>query len=198
MNRKRKTLLGGLFVSLLILAADQLTKYLAESHLMGSRGVEVIPGVFQLFYLQNRGAAFGMMENRQWFFAAVALVMMLAAGYVYARLPLEKHYSLLRVVCVLIVSGAAGNMIDRILHGYVIDFLYFSLIDFPVFNVADCYVCVGAALGVLAIFTLYREDDFGFLFPEKKNSRIVSDAPGKPAENAENVHDGKHAGRTGR
>ncbi len=198
MYKKRKTFLDGFFIALLLLAADQLTKYFAQRQLMGNRGIDVIPGVFQLFYLQNRGAAFGMMENRQWFFAAVALVMMLAAAYVYVRLPLQKHYSLLRAVCVLIVSGAAGNMIDRIFHGYVIDFLYFSLIDFPVFNVADCYVCVGAASGVLAIFTLYREDDFGFIFPGKKGCRIVSDVPEKSAENAENLHDTGHVGGSGR
>lgn len=190
--------MGGLFVSLLLLAADQTTKYLAQAYLMGSRGIEVIPGVFQLFYLQNRGAAFGMMENRQWFFAVIALVMILAACYVYLRLPMEKHYGLARIVCVLIVSGAAGNMIDRIFHSYVIDFLYFSLIDFPVFNVADCYVCAGAALGVLAIFTLYRDDDFGFLISKKKDSRVLPDSSGRTGENSGEHTDGKHAGGVGR
>ncbi|MDO4321573.1 MAG: signal peptidase II [Lachnospiraceae bacterium] len=168
--KKRKVLWSGLLFTLLLLALDQITKYLAQRYLPGSRGADVIPGVFQLFYLENRGAAFGMMADRQWFFIIVAFIMMLAAGYVYFKLPLEKHYHFLRAVCVLIAAGAVGNMLDRILHSYVIDFLYVSLIDFPVFNLADCYVCVGAALGILAVFTLYREDDFQFLFPAKRQT----------------------------
>ena len=94
-------------------------------------GISVIDGVFQLFYLENRGAAFGMLDNRQGFFIAVAAVMCIAAAYVYWRLPLSRHFHFMRMICVLIAAGSAGNMIDRLLHGYVIDFLYFSLIDFP-------------------------------------------------------------------
>jgi signal peptidase II len=71
---------------------------------------------------------------------------------------------------VLIAGGAVGNMIDRLLRGYVTDFLYFSLIDFPVFNVADCYVCIGAAVLALALFTRYKEDDFHFLLPERNKN----------------------------
>ena len=63
----------------------------------------------------------------------------------------------------LIAAGAVGNMLDRLIIHYVIDFLYFSLIDFPVFNIADCYVCIGAALAVISLFTLYKEDSFAFL-----------------------------------
>jgi signal peptidase II len=69
------------------------------------------------------------------------------------------------------VAGALGNMIDRVVHGYVIDFLYFSLIDFPVFNVADCYVCIGAAMLVLSLFTVYREDEFHFLLPGEPSGK---------------------------
>lgn len=159
---------AGLVSALLLLGADQLTKYLAQTYLRGNNGISVIPGVFRLFYLENRGAAFGMLTNRQWFFIAVASIMILAATYVYMRLPQKRHYHLLRMICVLIIAGATGNMLDRIFHGYVIDFLYVSLIDFPVFNVADCYVCIGAALGVLSIFRQYREEEFYFLIPSKK------------------------------
>lgn len=163
MKKKTSVYWLGLLSVLLFLAADQLTKYLAQLYLAGGRGVSLIPGVFQLYYLENRGAAFGMLTDRQWFFVVVAVAMTAAAAYVYLRLPSGRHYFLLRIVCVLIAAGALGNMADRIRCNYVIDFLYFSLIDFPVFNVADCYVCVGAALGVLSVFTVYRNDDFTFL-----------------------------------
>ena len=156
---------AGALVAVLLVALDQATKYFAEACLSGGRSISVIPGVFQLFYLENRGAAFGMLADRQWFFILVAFVMMAAALWVYLRLPQGRRYRLLGWICVLVGAGAAGNMIDRIWHKYVIDFLYVSLIDFPVFNLADCYVCIGAALGVLSVFTVYREEDFSFLLP---------------------------------
>ncbi len=161
-------LLCGVLCCIALVGIDQLTKYLAVARLAGKAGVPVIPGVLELFYLENRGAAFGMLTNRQWFFVAVAAVMLAAAVYVYLRLPAGRHYLFLRLICILIASGAAGNMLDRLFRHYVVDFLYVSAIDFPVFNVADCYVCVGTGLAVLALFTLYREEDFSFLTPKKK------------------------------
>ena len=148
---------------LILLAADQITKYLAAACLSGGRGISLIPGVFELFYLENRGAAFGVLKDQQWFFIGVAVIMLLMAWLVYCRLPGDSHFNLLRVVCVLIASGAAGNMLDRLFRHYVVDFLYFSLINFPVFNVADCYVCIGAAAAVISLFTVYRNDSFEFL-----------------------------------
>ncbi len=168
MNKKNPALLfcGILWFAALV-GLDQLTKYLAVTGLAGKRSIPVIPGVFELFYLENRGAAFGMLTNRQWFFAAVAAVMIVAAVYVFLRLPGSRHYHFLRVICVLIASGAVGNMLDRLFRHYVVDFLYVSAIDFPVFNVADCYVCIGTGLALLALFTVYREEDFSFLLPGK-------------------------------
>lgn len=165
METKKKTSVWGLVLVLALVALDQLTKYLAEVFLAGQRGISLIPNVFQLYYLQNRGAAFGVLSGRQWIFIIIAAVMIALSIYVYLCLPQTSHYILLRVVCVLIMAGALGNMIDRICHKYVIDFLYFSLINFPVFNVADCYVCVGAALLVVGLMTVYREEEFGFLVP---------------------------------
>ena len=79
----------------------------------------------------------------------------------------DRYYHPLRLCALLVGAGAIGNMIDRIVHHYVIDFLYFSLIDFPVFNVADCYVVIGAVLLILLLFTKYRSDHFEFLDPRK-------------------------------
>lgn len=165
MKTRRTPLIWGAIGLLGLTFLDQWTKYLASHYLAGTSGIQLIPGVFELYYLENKGAAFGIMTNRQWFFILIAAVMTLLAVYVYVLLPSGRYYLSLRVVCLLIASGAVGNMIDRIFHNYVIDFLYFSLIDFPIFNVADCYVCIGAALTVLLIFTLYKEEKFAFLVP---------------------------------
>lgn len=168
MKKKSSFLINGAILTVLLFILDQLTKYLAKVFLAGNSGITVISGVFQLFYLENRGAAFGMLENRQIFFIVVAVLMSIAAVYIYCRLPLDKHYHLLRFICILIVSGSVGNMADRLIYGFVIDFLYFKLINFPVFNIADCYVCIGSALAALSILTVYRRDEFEFLFPKKE------------------------------
>ena len=168
MEKKKKFPAGGLFLLAVLLGMDQITKYLAQTVLSKAGSIVLIDGVFELFYLRNRGAAFGMFANRQVFFILVAIIMTFFSFYVYLRLPAEKHYRPLRFTCLLIAAGALGNMLDRIIYSYVIDFLYFSLIDFPVFNVADCYVCCGAALAVILIFTVYRDDSFEFLYPGKQ------------------------------
>ncbi len=171
MKRPGKSLriyLAGVVFFGLLVVLDQLTKYAAESYLKKIGTKSVIPGVFELFYLQNRGAAFGILANQQWVFVMIALAMVAVAIYVYAYLPTDSHFLAMRICAVLIAAGAAGNMIDRLLHRYVIDFLYVSLIDFPVFNVADCYVVVGALLLIVLIFTLYRNDNFECLNPGKE------------------------------
>ncbi|MCD7884952.1 MAG: signal peptidase II, partial [Lachnospiraceae bacterium] len=143
--------LGGI-CTLLLLAADQITKYFAHTYLAGTYGFSLIQGIFELYYLENRGAAFGILNDCQFFFIIIALIIAALAIYVYVRLPLDRVFYPLRFVCILITAGAAGNMIDRIVRGYVVDFLYFSLIDFPIFNIADCYVCIGAVLAVVVLF----------------------------------------------
>lgn len=170
MERKRfcQRIFGVLAV-LALVTLDQFTKYLARTALAGGSGIPVIPGVFELYYLENRGAAFGMLTDRQWFFIAIAFLMTLLLVLIYLRLPPEKHYHLLRLLCILVVAGAVGNMLDRLFLHYVTDFLYLSLIHFPVFNIADCYVCVGAFLAAVSLFTVYRKDDFSFLSSGQEN-----------------------------
>ena len=158
-NKKISCLLG-LVGFALALALDQVTKYLA---------VILIKNVFQLQYLENRGAAFGIMQNRQFFFVVIAAVILGIIGYLYSRMPYTSHYRMLRICAVLIASGAVGNMIDRIRLNYVVDFFYFSLIDFPVFNVADCYVVIACIWFACLILFYYKdESDFDFLKASKR------------------------------
>ena len=151
----------GAWLTLLLTVIDQLTKYLAWTFLRPRLSVPLIPGVLELYYLQNRGAAFGILRNRQWIFILFSLVM--AAGCVWyaRRLPLTPRMRPMRACLLFLVSGALGNMIDRILHRYVIDFIYISLIRFPVFNVADIYVSVSVTVLVLLVVFYYREEDYG-------------------------------------
>lgn len=165
-NRRSSTLCWILsaVAFILLVISDQLSKHLAVLNLKGGDGIVLIDGVFELRYLENRGAAFGMMQNMQFFFVAGAVLICLAAVCIYARMPLTGKYLPLRICTILLCSGAVGNMIDRVRQDYVVDFFYFSLIDFPIFNVADCYVVVACVLFVILILFYYKgEDDFHFL-----------------------------------
>ena len=123
---------------------DQLTKWLAVTLLQGNPSVPIIPEVFQLTYLENPGAAFGMLQNNRWVFLIVSTVGILAVVlYLFMKRPASK---LLCLSLSFIVGGGIGNMIDRVLLGYVVDFFDFCLINFAIFNVADSFVCVGAGL----------------------------------------------------
>ena len=168
----RLTLAAEAVLIALLVLLDQATKLAAVSALKDGGPFVLIPGVFQLQYLENRGAAFGLLQNARIFFLAVTLIALAAVIYVLVRLPLKRKYIVLRFLMVLIAAGAVGNMIDRVFLGYVRDFLYFSLIDFPIFNVADIYVtCATILLILLLLFYYKEEDDFAFLSPGGKKGK---------------------------
>lgn len=138
---------------------DQYTKYLAVTHLQDAP-IPIIESVFELHYLENRGAAFGMLQNKQWFFLIITVVLLIFITKFYVGLPRTKRVLPLRITMIFITAGAIGNMIDRIRLNYVIDFLYFKLIDFPIFNVADIYVTVSTFFIAFLILFYYKETEF--------------------------------------
>jgi len=142
---------------------DQYTKFLAVTHLIDAP-IPIIDGVFELHYLENRGAAFGMLQNQQWFFLITGTILLVLVAIVYTRLPYTKRILPLRICMILVTAGAIGNMIDRIRLNYVVDFLYFKLINFPIFNVADIYVTVATFVIVFLILFYYKEDELDELF----------------------------------
>ena len=146
----------------LLIAVDQLTKYAAVLYIKNSPK-ELISGVLELFYLQNTGAAFSIMQNNVAFFTVVTVIVLIVIIYVFLKMPNDKKYVPLRIVLMFISAGAVGNLIDRVWLGYVRDFIYFSLIDFPVFNVADIYVTVSAFVLLFLIIFKYKDHDFDFL-----------------------------------
>ncbi len=154
------------FVLLVIL--DQITKNLAVVYLKDKPAYVLWDGVFELHYLENRGAAFGMLQNQKILFVTIAAVILVIIGYLLIKLPRNKHYAMLEILLVLIASGAVGNMIDRIQFNYVVDFFYFKLIDFPIFNVADIYVSVSCVVLALLVLFFYKDEDFDFLGKKKE------------------------------
>lgn len=152
--------LGG--IALLILA-DQVTKYLAISKLKDTSGVTLISGVLEFQYLENRGMAFGMLQGRQMLFLVLCTFFCIALLWLFYKIPKTGYYLPLILTGGILAGGALGNFIDRAFRGFVVDFIYITLIDFPVFNVADIYVvCGGILLAILVLF-YYKDADFEFI-----------------------------------
>ncbi len=158
-----KYMIAPMVVSLLAVL-DQITKYLAVLYLKGQSDIVLIPGVFRLTYVENFGAAFGTMQNSTIFLLAVTVILLVYLIWLYVSL-CRKGYRILRMICLVIIAGGIGNIIDRIVYGFVVDFFYFELIDFPVFNVADCYITCAAAAMIISMFTVYKHDEMDFLLP---------------------------------
>ena len=135
----------------LVLVLDQISKEMARQSLAITGQLEVlIPGLINLVYVENTGAAFGILEGARWYFIIMAALVSIAS---VLYLAFNKFSNYIEVFALsLIVSGAIGNVIDRIFHGYVTDFFSFAFINFPVFNVADIAITIGAVLFVLTVF----------------------------------------------
>jgi signal peptidase II len=134
-----------------ITAVDQITKFLVVANIPLHTDVPAIPGIFQLTYVQNTGAAFSMLQDQQWLFAVIFLVLTAAVLYDFWKksMPFTK---LERWFIVFIYAGGLGNMIDRFRLGYVVDMIEIEFMRFAVFNVADCFVVCGAILLVIYAF----------------------------------------------
>ena len=156
--------LGALLLCVLLIAADQATKLLAVARLKDQAPFVLLPGVLELRYLENRGAAFGILQGQKIFLVLFTGLLSALIIYFYFRVPEGKRHLPVRIFLIMLFSGAIGNFIDRCRLDYVIDFIYFKLIDFPIFNVADCYVTIAVILFAIAILFAYKEEEMDFLF----------------------------------
>jgi len=160
---KRTYIICSLVLMTILIALDRITKIAALKFLKDQDPIVLIEGVFELNYLENRGIAFGLLENQRIPILIIVIIILFAMGYCFYKLPVSKRYMPLHLILIAVGAGALGNMTDRIVYGFVVDFFYFSLIDFPVFNVADIYVTVSAFMIFLLILFYYKEEDIAFL-----------------------------------
>ena len=165
-------LMADILVIGLLIAFDQFTKYLAVTRLKGREAYSLIAGVLELDYLENHGAAFGILQNQKAVILGIGIVFMLIIFAIMFRVPRGKKYAILHIMLSFVIAGGTGNMIDRFSLSYVVDFISFILIDYPVFNVADCYVvCATVGLFIMFMFVL-KEEDLEFLsFKKKRGGR---------------------------
>lgn len=170
----------------MLVMLDRITKNMAQASLMDADPFVIIDGVLEFKYLDggNTGAAWGILEGRTGLFVAVTLIVAALLVYLILRinkiielslisrnenvLKRSRRFTAFQIICVFILGGAAGNLIDRAVLGYVIDFIYFKLIDFPIFNVADCYVTVATVLLIICCIFFLDEKEFNLIFSFKK------------------------------
>lgn len=152
-------MIGYLLLIALLVAGDQLIKLWAQGVLKPLGSIGLIPGVLSFTYHQNFGAAWGILQGQRWLLLAVTGVVI--AGLLAALVMRKLRGRLLNLSVALIVAGGLGNLLDRAFHtgGFVVDYIYFELIDYPIFNLADSCVCVGTFL--LAFYILFLEGKQG-------------------------------------
>lgn len=160
--------LKGLIGAVLLIILDQWTKYMVLLHIKPVDSIPLISGVLSFTYHENRGAVWGIMQGQIPILIVSTIIILAVVLWVYSRIPDTKKYLWLRIIAVMVTAGAIGNFIDRIFRHYVVDFIYFELIDFPIFNVADMYVVIAAFLLIFVSIFIYKEDrDFDFINSKK-------------------------------
>lgn len=147
-----------IIVAAVLIVIDQIAKYEALIKLKPIGNTTFIKGFMDFTFVENRGAAFGILNGKTWLLLLLAITICVILVIVMKKLPQTKEYGYLRATFVLILAGAVGNMIDRVVRGYVIDFFEFSFFNFPVFNMADIYVVVGTiAMAYIVLFVIKDE-----------------------------------------
>ena len=141
----------------LIIALDQLTKSWIESAFQLYESLEIIPHFFSLTYARNTGAAWSVLEGQMGFFIILTLLVLMGLCWLFIKTPKESTFT--RISFALLMAGAIGNFTDRVMFGYVRDFLDFLIFgyDFPIFNVADISLCIG--VGLLALVTFLDKEE---------------------------------------
>ena len=173
---KNKVFMLEMMAVIVFVVVDLLTKQLAVKYLSDG-SVDVIPGVFSFTLLEggNSGAAFGLFQGGFWIFTIITVIVICMVVFMLKKIVYEKRYSYIHFALVLLLAGALGNFADRVItmikygHSYVIDFLYFELINFPIFNVADCYVTVAAFSTIVLGIFYYKDEDFDKMLGKVKN-----------------------------
>ena len=183
---KKNTIIQ-ILLFLVLIAVDQLTKYWAVIKLKDQPSIPLIKNVLELRYLENNGAAFGFLQNKQWLFYVITMIVLIAIVFVFVRIIKQsnqymqldaekiraktlKDSAILNYVLVILAAGAIGNLIDRIAHTYVVDFIYFRLINFPIFNFADICVTLSAIFLIIFLVFIYKDDPEFTIFSKKKDN----------------------------
>ncbi len=149
-----------------LIGADQLTKWLAVMQLQGADPITVIPGVLSFAYTENTGAAWSMFSGQRWLLVGVTSLMIIGLLAVI----LSGRYRRCVMALIggsLVIAGGVGNLIDRLYRGYVVDFIRTDFMSFPIFNLADCFVVIGAIMLFIYFVFIYSDE------PKKSSKKVA-------------------------
>lgn len=148
---------------IILLAIDQASKYWARINLRKNGPISILPGVLKLQYHENTGAVWGILTGKTAMLSVITVILSILLVFLYFQIPKDKKYRPIQIIWVFILAGAVGNFIDRISLKYVVDFIYFELIDFPIFNIADSYLTVSCFLLLFLGIFYYKDKDLEFI-----------------------------------
>ncbi len=174
-------LLGPVF-TMLFIALDQWSKALAVLKLKNQKPFVIWDGIFEFHYFENTGAAWGMLKDKQIFFYILTVVFCAVILYEIYRLYRSPRYMPFVYTLFLVLAGAIGNFIDRVSLKYVVDFIYIKIINFPIFNLADCYITVSVILLMILLFFFYTDEEFEEMMPKCLYSKHQKQAEHREAE----------------
>lgn len=168
-----KKIMGCICIAVIIFAVvlDQITKYMALTDLKDAPAHVLIDGVLELYFIVNTGSSWGMLAGQKILILCISLVIIILCTYLIVKSPADTKFIPFNISLAMIIAGGIGNGIDRIRFSYVIDFIYFKLINFPVFNVADIFVTCGAFCFIFLVLFKYKENDLYFMKPGKRDLR---------------------------
>ncbi len=172
-NKRGVMLALDAIIVIALLFFDQYTKRLAVERLKDRPAYVLFDGVLELQYLENRGSAFGMLQNQKFFLLFVGVIFMLVILFFLLKLPENKKYNIVHILLSFVVAGGLGNMADRVRLDYVVDFISFVLINYPIFNVADCYIVAATVTLFFLFLFVFREQDLDFMNFKQKRYREV-------------------------
>lgn len=169
-NRFKKYISLGILI-LILVGIDQISKNLVITRLNHHKNYPIVKYFFSFEYLENRGVAFGILSGRMPLITCFVIIITICIAYgvyilekaIVKDSRFTKKFTLIQVVCTFLIAGSIGNMIDRIRFGFVIDFIKFDFINFPTFNIADCYVTVAAFVLFVTLMFFVSEDDLNSL-----------------------------------
>lgn len=165
MNTRTKRCIIDIVLFAILIVIDRVTKLWAVNTLRDSDSIPIIKNIIEFHYLPNgnTGAAFGILAGHKVLFLVIAAVVVAVIAYLVYNMPSDAKFKPIEILLVFIAAGGTGNMIDRFIQDYVIDFIYISCINFPIFNVADMYVSICTIILAFIMLFKLKEDDYNTL-----------------------------------
>ena len=169
---KKKILIWDSICLILLIVLDRLTKFISFYYCENAN-IVLIKDYIEITYTKNAGGALGILNNQRFFFIFIAVLFICLILFFLFAMPNDKKFNALHIWVSFILAGIIGNMVDRCIYGNVIDIIYISKVDFPVFNLSDIYISLGIIFTIIIVLFRLKEKDFEFMnFKQNKYREI--------------------------